>query len=290
MLYLTGREKDIIIRGGRNISPYELEEAIGDLEGVRRGCVAVFGSVDRASGHREVVVLAETREKDPAQHARTAHADQRPRTRHIGMPSTTSCSHRRNRCRRPRAARSGASRAASTTSAARARSNRRRCGWQFVRLVWSGVVPQLRRGLRVLAGFGFAARVWAAFGLVIPVVFASALLAPVPPSPGALGHRLRAPVLPPRRAAAWARADSINARRTRPQYWWSTTPATSTRSCCSRCSTGRPRLRRQARIPRQFLMRTLLAGFGTQFVERIDVRQSAEHASTWSRSPRAAPR
>ena len=44
MLYLTGREKDIIIRGGRNISPYELEEAVGDLAGIRRGCVAVFGS------------------------------------------------------------------------------------------------------------------------------------------------------------------------------------------------------------------------------------------------------
>ena len=43
MLYLTGREKDIIIRGGRNISPYELEEAVGDIPGVRRGCVAVFG-------------------------------------------------------------------------------------------------------------------------------------------------------------------------------------------------------------------------------------------------------
>src|SRR4029450_2138167 len=36
-VYITGREKDIIIRGGRNISPYELEEAVGDLEGMRRG-------------------------------------------------------------------------------------------------------------------------------------------------------------------------------------------------------------------------------------------------------------
>ena len=38
MLYLTGREKDIIIRGGRNISPYELEEAVGDIPG--RGAAA----------------------------------------------------------------------------------------------------------------------------------------------------------------------------------------------------------------------------------------------------------
>src|SRR3989442_704882 len=57
-LYITGREKDIIIRGGRNISPYELEEAVGGVAGIRRGCVAVFGSMDAASRTERVVVLA----------------------------------------------------------------------------------------------------------------------------------------------------------------------------------------------------------------------------------------
>ena len=66
MMYITGREKDIIIKGGRNISPYELEEAVGDLPRIRRGCVAVFGSLDRASGTERVVVLAETRSRDTA--------------------------------------------------------------------------------------------------------------------------------------------------------------------------------------------------------------------------------
>ena len=42
-IHITGRAKDIIIRGGQNIYPYELEEAAGALPGVRRGCVAVFG-------------------------------------------------------------------------------------------------------------------------------------------------------------------------------------------------------------------------------------------------------
>src|SRR5262249_59483387 len=68
MMYITGREKDIIIRGGRNISPYELEEAVGDLPGIRRGCVAVFGSQDRTSGTERLVVLAETREQDASLH------------------------------------------------------------------------------------------------------------------------------------------------------------------------------------------------------------------------------
>ncbi|MGH8709481.1 MAG: AMP-binding protein, partial [Burkholderiales bacterium] len=68
MVYITGREKDIIIRGGRNISPYELEQAVGDLGGVRRGCVAVFGSRDPASGTERVVVLAEMRATDASRH------------------------------------------------------------------------------------------------------------------------------------------------------------------------------------------------------------------------------
>src|SRR5215468_10153669 len=64
-VYLTGRAKDIIIRAGRNIYPHELEEALGDIAGVRRGCVAVFGSPDPVSGTERLVVLAETRETAP---------------------------------------------------------------------------------------------------------------------------------------------------------------------------------------------------------------------------------
>jgi len=65
-LYVTGRSKDLIIRGGRHIHPYELEAAVGALDGVRRGCVAVFGSPDPVSGTERVIVLAETRVEDAA--------------------------------------------------------------------------------------------------------------------------------------------------------------------------------------------------------------------------------
>lgn len=61
-VYPTGRVKDVIIRGGRNIYPHELEEAVGDLPGIRKGCVAVFGSPDPAAGTERLVVVAETRE------------------------------------------------------------------------------------------------------------------------------------------------------------------------------------------------------------------------------------
>lgn len=63
-IYLTGRSKDIIIRAGRNLYPHELEEAVGDLAGVRRGRVAVFGSRLADAGTEQLVILAETRLKE----------------------------------------------------------------------------------------------------------------------------------------------------------------------------------------------------------------------------------
>ena len=65
-VYLTGRVKDLIIRAGRNIYPYELEEAVGDLDLVRKGCVAVFGSRAKDADLEQLVVVAETRSTDAA--------------------------------------------------------------------------------------------------------------------------------------------------------------------------------------------------------------------------------
>jgi 1-acyl-sn-glycerol-3-phosphate acyltransferase len=60
-VFITGRAKDLVIRAGLNIAPAALEEAIGGIEGVRRGCVAVFGTRDRSLGSERLVVAAETR-------------------------------------------------------------------------------------------------------------------------------------------------------------------------------------------------------------------------------------
>ena len=65
-VYITGRKKDIIIRAGRNIYPQELEEAVSGLQGIRKGNVVVFGTTDPETQTEQMVVLAETREEDPA--------------------------------------------------------------------------------------------------------------------------------------------------------------------------------------------------------------------------------
>jgi len=79
-VYITGRSKDIIIRAGRNIYPHEVEEAIGEIDGVRKGCVTVFAAADGKTGIERVVVVAETRLRD---------ADGRERVRdEIGRAAT----------------------------------------------------------------------------------------------------------------------------------------------------------------------------------------------------------
>ncbi len=65
-LFLTSRAKDLIKRGGHAIHPYDLEAAIGEVGGIRRGCVAVFGTTDRARGTERVIVVAETTATDAA--------------------------------------------------------------------------------------------------------------------------------------------------------------------------------------------------------------------------------
>jgi 1-acyl-sn-glycerol-3-phosphate acyltransferase len=63
-VYLTSRQKDIIIRGGRNIYPHELEERIGDIEGIRKGCSAAFASMKAEDSAEKLVILTESRQTD----------------------------------------------------------------------------------------------------------------------------------------------------------------------------------------------------------------------------------
>lgn len=65
-LFVTGREKDLIIQGGRNISAEEVEALTATVPGIRPSCVAAFGITDHTTGTERLVVVAESRERDPA--------------------------------------------------------------------------------------------------------------------------------------------------------------------------------------------------------------------------------
>jgi 1-acyl-sn-glycerol-3-phosphate acyltransferase len=65
-VFITGRIKDMIIKAGRNIYPHELEELVGGVEGVRKGCVAAFPSTFDGADTERLVLLVETRLTDPS--------------------------------------------------------------------------------------------------------------------------------------------------------------------------------------------------------------------------------
>ena len=62
-LVVCGRQKDVIIVGGRNVFPEDIERAAATVEGVRAGNVIAFGS-DRKRGRESIVVVAETKTDD----------------------------------------------------------------------------------------------------------------------------------------------------------------------------------------------------------------------------------
>ncbi|MEX2199603.1 MAG: AMP-binding protein [Burkholderiales bacterium] len=187
-VYLTGRVKDIIIRGGRNIYPHELEEAVGALASVRKGCVAVFGSPDPRSGTERLVVLAETRETGVAAREAVREAIIRLTVDVLGEPpdevvlapvhtvlKTSSGKLRRS-----------ASRELYEAGLVGTRS--RAVWWQIARLAARAVLPQTRRWLALGGEFLYAAWALALFWLIAPLTWLLTAATPRPPWAWAVGR------------------------------------------------------------------------------------------------------
>jgi acyl-CoA synthetase (AMP-forming)/AMP-acid ligase II len=58
-LYITGRKKDLIIVGGRNIYPQDIELMLNDLPGLHPGRSAVFGVFNDKLGTEDIAIVAE---------------------------------------------------------------------------------------------------------------------------------------------------------------------------------------------------------------------------------------
>jgi fatty-acyl-CoA synthase len=58
-VYVTGRKKDLIIVGGKNIYPQDIERLVFEVPGVHPGRAVAFGVYDEQAGTEEVVVVAE---------------------------------------------------------------------------------------------------------------------------------------------------------------------------------------------------------------------------------------
>jgi len=175
-VFVTGRTKDVIIHAGRNIYPDELEEAVGDIPGIRKGRVAVFGSPDPASGTERLVVMAETHETAAAArrglisriNALTAELTGTAPSDVCLAPPQSILKTSSGKIRRT------ASREAyeqGTLGAAQ-----RPLVWQIVRLALGAVLPRLRELLRRSTALLYAAYAWTLFvsiGLVVLLLVAT---------------------------------------------------------------------------------------------------------------------
>ncbi|MEX1247833.1 MAG: AMP-binding protein [Anaerolineales bacterium] len=74
-LYITGRKKDLIIVGGKNIYPQDIEAIANRTPGIHPGRAAAFGVLDERLGSEKVVVIAEATDgADTAQAERELRA------------------------------------------------------------------------------------------------------------------------------------------------------------------------------------------------------------------------
>ncbi|RIK28474.1 MAG: hypothetical protein DCC56_16185 [Anaerolineae bacterium] len=73
-VYVSGRKKDMIIVGGRNVYPQDLESLTYEVAGVHAGRSVAFGMYNEEEGTEEVVVIAEVDSDDPAEQQKIADA------------------------------------------------------------------------------------------------------------------------------------------------------------------------------------------------------------------------
>ena len=73
-VFVSGRKKDMIIVGGKNIYPQDLETLTYEVPGVHAGRSVAFGMFDEAQGTEEVVIIAEGDSEEPDEQQRLADA------------------------------------------------------------------------------------------------------------------------------------------------------------------------------------------------------------------------
>lgn len=180
-VHITGRVKDLIIRGGRNIYPYELEQAVGEIPGIRQGCVAAFAAPSPKDGTERLVVVAETREQDRQRRLALVQAVRERADDILGLPpdevvlapprtvpKTSSGKLRRGAAR-------------DLYLADRLRTGPAHPLWQLLRVGAVGAKTRLAGLARQSPRYLYAAYVWALIGLCAPLVALGIFVLPRPP-------------------------------------------------------------------------------------------------------------
>ncbi|WP_419174563.1 AMP-binding protein [Desulfosediminicola sp.] len=177
-IYLTSRQKDIIIRAGRNIYPHELEEVIGEIDGIRKGCTAVFATRDSSDSPDRLVVLTESRLKEDGELLRMKKDIVSATMDLLGLPpdeiviagpgtvlKTSSGKIRRAACRM-------------LYESGHVGQKKAAVWLQLLRMALAGVVPTMRRLGRRMVATAFACYCWLSLCLVGAAVWCAIMVVP----------------------------------------------------------------------------------------------------------------
>ncbi len=206
--FLTGRAKDLIIRGGRHLYPDEIEQIAGELAGVRKGRVVAFSVPDPRSGTESLVVAAETHESDAVRRERlradiagalqSVLGEAADVIRLLPPGSVLKTSSGKLRRSATRELYLSGRLGAPTQSRA----------WQFARLGAAALAARIRQVRQATGRLAWGLRAWLAFGLLAPVLCAGVLLQPDAARAWRWAHRvargmLRAAGVALERRGAW---------------------------------------------------------------------------------------
>ena len=177
-LFVTGRIKDIIIKAGRNIYPHELEEAVGNVSGIRTGRVAVFGSKDERSKTERLIVMAETYCKSNDELEKllteinelTIDLTGTPPDDVVLAPPGTVLKTSSGKIRR----------AASRALFEKGGINKTQSSayWQIVRITFASILPQFRRMLHYAKTIVYAVYCWLIYFILASIVWFSTMFLP----------------------------------------------------------------------------------------------------------------
>ena len=292
-LFVTGRVKDVVIRAGRNLYPYDYELAAGDTAGVRRGCVALFAARARAggaaAGTERLVVVAETRETDPGRQAGLRAVLERLAEERLGQPLdevVLAPPHTVLKTSSGKIRRRAMAELYESGELAAPGAGSRPLWMRIARLAVGGAGPALRRSARRVGEIGYAGWVWGALALVgtIPALAAIAARRPrfgfaCAQAVGRIVFRLAGVRLTVEGAEHLPRDGAFVIASNHTSYLDGLVLA---------AALPRPvRFVAKAELRDYLLARWFLDGLGTLYVDRFDVARSVAHAGGLSGALRA---
>ena len=177
-IFITGRVKDIIIKGGRNVYPEEIEQAIGDLKGIRKGCVAVFATPDVRTGSERLVIVAEARSIDDKVRSQLEQAAANCASDILGMPADEIIIAPPHAVPKTSSGKIRRSTTRELYETGKLGKPVRSLWLQVVRLRLMSGVPRIRRVARAAADVAYAAWWWVVLVLLGAITWCGVLLLP----------------------------------------------------------------------------------------------------------------